>query len=536
MDRAIIDLPTCLFGPLSSDWIINPRGKSAGDDTTGGGQVVYGNQPRWETTLKLSGFGRDRTLAWRAIQSRMRGRVNVLRVPICDFYRASLSEVGILQSDTDLLKSGGIPFGSWDVGEVKSGDLTGIYDAADVSLSRASTATYFDASGKMVTAAANELRIDHDPVSGDALGALIEGEAENILSDSSFNGADQTYGSYELGQAAGPDGMDTLALITTKATNGSLAKTASVPASDGLIRVGSGFVRKGTAAQIKIDCGYWGGSDGDYIVNSFYFDFDTLATSGSVGGIIDCGGGLYRIWTAMPNNDTDGDTVVQVVLSAVGDAGQTLYGGDLQIETVGSLTAGPSSYMPTTDGPVTRAADTLTLNASGGNDWTLTFDDGSTQEFNNWVGPLQLTRDVINRKYLKSFQTSLTTPDDGAESFFSDGTGFAYEPTIVAAQEYAVGLDTITIDTSSVNSALQAGQWFSYDDWPYRVTSIDGSGADTTISFEPPLRRAIPEGGELTLKATALMVFSTDLEGRQPLNLNRFGDTSVDLIEWINRP
>jgi hypothetical protein len=106
MDRAIIDLPCGLFGPLNDDWILNVRGRAAADGVTGVGQVIYGSQPRWEATLDLSGFGRDRVLSWRSIRAKMRGRINILRVCMCDRWRPKYSELGLSKSDIAMLTDG----------------------------------------------------------------------------------------------------------------------------------------------------------------------------------------------------------------------------------------------------------------------------------------------------------------------------------------------------------------------------------------------------------------------------------------------
>lgn len=224
MERTVIDLP-CSFTPLVSDWIINVRGKSAGDGVTGTGQVAYGAQPRWEAQLNIAGFRRDQVLAWRAIRAKMRGRLNVLRVCVCDMHRASWAELGL---------------------------------------------TYY---------------------------------------------------------------------------------------RDGI-----------------------------------------------------------------PHDD---------------------------------------------------------------------------------------------------------------ETLHEDDAGYAQDPVIVVVDAVEAGAEEITVDASSVNNALQPGQWFSIDDWPYQVTGMWEADDDlTTFSFEPPLRRAVPANSEITLRATALMVFVEDLEGRMPLDLGKRGTATLNLIEW----
>ena len=229
MQRKIINLPCCLFAPLSDDWIINVRGRAGNDGVTGTGQVVYGSEPRWETKLDLSGFGSDRVLTWRAISSQMRGRVNVLRVCVCDRHRTTWKKLGL------------------------------------------------------------------------------------------------------------PD-----------------------PNKDGI-----------------------------------------------------------------PHSDGAG---------------------------------------------------------------------------------------------------------------FSDGSTYRQDLTFVAPQTWTAGLSEIEFDPAQIANALQPGQYFSHNDWLYRVTGIFDDGAVTRYTFEPPLRRSIPAGDEVSLKATSLMVFETDLEGRMPLSMGKHGDTSISLLEWTNRP
>jgi hypothetical protein len=61
-----------------------------------------------------------------------------------------------------------------------TGDFNG--DVTDIlQVTRASKATYFDADGVLQTADNNEPRFDHDPVTGEPLGLLIERGATNLL-------------------------------------------------------------------------------------------------------------------------------------------------------------------------------------------------------------------------------------------------------------------------------------------------------------------------------------------------------------------
>ncbi|WP_054312925.1 hypothetical protein [Mesorhizobium sp. 1M-11] len=233
-------------------------------------------------------------------------------------------------------------------------------DAVDyLSLVRPSGAACFDADGLLQIAAPNVLRFDHDPVTKAVRGALLEDTATNLFDASDWTDAATTYGTVMPAQAAGPDGTDTLALITSTALNGGVAKTVSVPAGDGLTRTASLHFRKGTADTHRLDIGYFGGP-APYRSASTYFDGATGEVSGD-GGVIDCGGGLYRLWVALDNEVADEHNVCQIVSNVIGASGSTAYTGDLQIE-LGSY---PTSCVKTTDGAATRAADVASLSVAG---------------------------------------------------------------------------------------------------------------------------------------------------------------------------
>ena len=58
-----------------------------------------------------------------------------------------------------------------------------------ITFTRASTATYYDAQGVLRTAASGVPRIDHDPVTGECSGLLIEEARTNLLLNSTIDGA-----------------------------------------------------------------------------------------------------------------------------------------------------------------------------------------------------------------------------------------------------------------------------------------------------------------------------------------------------------
>ena len=78
--------------------------------------------------------------------------------------------------------------------------------AVDLTFTRASTATYFDKDGVLQTAAADEMRFDHDPVTGEPLGVLIEESATNQYPDNismpTVSGVSEAVVTREVGQAS----------------------------------------------------------------------------------------------------------------------------------------------------------------------------------------------------------------------------------------------------------------------------------------------------------------------------------------------
>lgn len=108
MERSIVDFPCNLFGAVTRDWMIDVRGRSGAENTNGNGQVVYGSQPRWVATLEFPLMKRDRVLVWQAMLGKMRGRVNLLRICVCDPYQPTYTEAG-LDADAIAAMLAGIP-------------------------------------------------------------------------------------------------------------------------------------------------------------------------------------------------------------------------------------------------------------------------------------------------------------------------------------------------------------------------------------------------------------------------------------------
>jgi|11BtaG_2_1085332.scaffolds.fasta_scaffold34550_1 hypothetical protein len=84
MIRTIIDIPPSLMKLDASDLEINVRGRSGGTSSTGVDHVIYGSQPRWEGKVSLLLPYKNDVLAWRALYSKIKGRVNLFKFRIVD--------------------------------------------------------------------------------------------------------------------------------------------------------------------------------------------------------------------------------------------------------------------------------------------------------------------------------------------------------------------------------------------------------------------------------------------------------------------
>ncbi|HNQ91377.1 MAG TPA: hypothetical protein PKI93_00425 [Alphaproteobacteria bacterium] len=68
-------------------------------------------------------------------------------------------------------------------------DLTSFLGAVGGTFSRSTTATYYDATGQLQTASANEPRFNYDPISLQKLGLMVEESSTNYVPNSQFTGA-----------------------------------------------------------------------------------------------------------------------------------------------------------------------------------------------------------------------------------------------------------------------------------------------------------------------------------------------------------
>lgn len=137
---------------------------------------------------------------------------------------------------------------------------------------------------------------------------------------------------------------------------------------------------------------------------------------------------------------------------------------------------------------------------------------------------------------LISPETNIPSVPHSDDSTFSDGAGYAYEPTLSLSSALSVGATSLTVDASPIGDALQVGHYFSIDDWTYRVVGMYGTESAREYHFEPPLRRAAASGSSMKIWAEIIAGFETDLAANPALVTGDIVRTEFKILEWINRP
>ena len=254
-----------------------------------------------------------------------------------------------------------------------------------ITFSRASTATYVDEDGLIKIAKADTARFDHNPITGESLGLLVEdSRSNNILYSQSFIDrwdASFTSGTLDLIDIVGTDNTTTSPDGTTNAatlTNSlSEARATSVFGSTiGITKNStltfSCFLKANTTSTVNLE--FVCNTNVSSFVYRSYATF-TLTGSGSVSSVANVAiDGSTPSGTASiqqyPNNwykciisfaTYNGANSLNATLAEIrpnpGSASGSIYAWGRQLEAGAFAT----SYIPTTASTVTRSADVATV-------------------------------------------------------------------------------------------------------------------------------------------------------------------------------
>ena len=316
--------------------------------------------------------------------------------------------------------SGDISFGYTGTAWALSYDGNNVATSAPTSAFRpdganwSGTAAVVTATGAfgIVKAANNEPRFDHDPVTLACKGLLIEEQRVN----SQRNSGDFSLWTNGIGtttttnQTTSPDGTFAADVFaeTIANTQHFISDTLNVSVTSGTAYTLSVFAKKGIGSTAP-DLVQITGSGGAFGTTQYAtFNIQSGSVNSSAGGVATIqsfGNGWYRLsFTVSATATTTTALLISFVglaptsrlPSYIGLATSDMYLWGAQLEA-GSF---PTSYIPTTTGPVTRSADTCSITGSAfSNLWNTS---GGTFLFEGFLIPSASPAATINQRMLSS--------------------------------------------------------------------------------------------------------------------------------------
>jgi hypothetical protein len=232
------------------------------------------------------------------------------------------------------------------------------------------------------TAAAGVARFDHNPVTGESLGLLIEEQRTNlVLYSQEFDNAwwNKTRATITSNTIVAPDGTLTGGKLVedTAASNTHYTRSTAYSTTSGSSYTWSVYLKAGERTKVRVALQMFL-SGSAYPTTNPRVDVD-LATgilSNSAGttatSITSVGDGWYRVSVSATANSTQTDQLAGVYLldasnnnTYTGDGYSGIYIWGAQLE-VGAF---PTSYIPTVASQVTRSADAASMTGANFSSW-----------------------------------------------------------------------------------------------------------------------------------------------------------------------
>jgi hypothetical protein len=208
------------------------------------------------------------------------------------------------------------------------------------------------------TAASGEARFDHDPITGESKGLLIEEQRTNLLARSeNFSNA--------VSWIQNKVHLDSNTIV---APDGTLSGTKMIPDTAGGQHIRTTLSATGVTFSVYAKAAELSYLDlGDTAYYTFaVFDLTngtaTVGVNGNTAGIEDVGNGWYRCWAYTSSSITEPRIYTQ---GNDYDSIQGIYIWGAQLE-VGSF---PTSYIPTSGSQVTRSKDEAKMLGTNFSDW-----------------------------------------------------------------------------------------------------------------------------------------------------------------------
>ena len=306
-----------------------------------------------------------------------------------------------------------------------------------ITFTRASSGTYFNEFGLLVTAAANVPRFDYNPVTGESLGLLIEEQRTNLLRYSEqFDNAAWTKANTTITANAeiAPDGLLTADKLVENTANSTHTVENSATLVSGTTYTSSVSIKAGGRPTIQMVL-----LGTAFTESRTWFDLSTGVSTTTIGTIVSAsivsqGNGWYRVSVTQTATASGAGTISlrlwngsTALYTGDGTSGIYIWGAQLEVG------AFPTSYIKTEGSQVTRAADSAVMTGSN---------------FSNWYNPLEGT-------FVAEYAASSLINNPGAFAAGDSSLSFGARSTIYLVNSSGIsGRATLNV---SVSGATQAG-------------------------------------------------------------------------------
>ena len=245
-----------------------------------------------------------------------------------------------------------------------------------ITFTRASSGSYFGADGILKYAGVNEARFDHNPLTGESLGLLVEEQRTNLLLRSEeINDAAWTTlalnATVSANQTTAPNGATTADSIADDAVNNVHYIGQSVAVAAATTYTFSCFLRAGTSnfGYLSLSGGGPGWAD-TFVVNLSTGVGNIQAGSFGSTSIQAFANGWYRVVVTKITTGSGSPQLrigVAQSLSVISysSSGSNIFAWGAQLE-VGAF---PTSYIPTTTSSRTRVADNAQITGTNFSSW-----------------------------------------------------------------------------------------------------------------------------------------------------------------------
>jgi len=250
-----------------------------------------------------------------------------------------------------------------------------------ITFTRASSGTYFDSNGVLQTATVNTPRFDHNPVTKESLGLLIEEQRTNLLTYSEqFDNAAwmKSNSSVTANATTAPNGSMTADKLVENTANSAHSVHLVTPSLISGTPYTFSLYAKASEAGRFLAIAIGGTAYASVQTVAFTLSgagsFSILGGTAATASIVSIGNGWYRcIITSTAQASGTGLLVYYLSTSGTSGAGLTYTGnGTSGIFIWGAqLEAGafPTSYIPTTTATATRAVDVATMTGTNFSSW-----------------------------------------------------------------------------------------------------------------------------------------------------------------------